>query len=95
MVANKSYENCSERGFIIKKTIPGLENKNGILLLDSVTSDPPGPGLQALVGERLEPELDAIEGGGLAGVADPPLDVVELQELAFLRLGTLSQSKGE
>ena len=56
---------------------------------------PPGPGLQALVGERLEPELDAIEGGGLAGVADPPLDVVELQELAFLRFGSLSQSKGE
>ena len=56
---------------------------------------PPGPGLQALVGERLEPELDAVEGGGLASVADPPLDVVKLQELAFPWLGTLSQSKVE
>ena len=83
------------KGLRYKINLPGLENKNGILLLDRVTGHPPGPGLQALVGERLEPELDAIEGGGLAGVADPPLDVVELQELAFLRLGTLSQSKGE
>ena len=84
-----------QRGASFKKKLPGLENKNGILLLDRVAGHPPGPGLQALVGERLEPELDAVEGGGLASVADPPLDVVELQELAFLRLGSLDQSKAE
>lgn len=83
------------RGLRYKINLPGFENKNGILLFDSVAGHPPGPGLQALVGERLEPELDAVEGGGLASVADPPLDVVELQELAFLRLGSLDQSKAE
>jgi hypothetical protein len=32
---------------------------------------------------------DAVEGGGLQRVADPPLDVVERQELALLWLRAL------
>jgi len=37
----------------------------------------------------LEPEPGTIVGGGLLGVAHPPLDVVEVKELALLGFGTL------
>ncbi len=78
---------------IIKKQLvfsqPRFEHKDGVLLLDGVGGHPPLAGLQALVGVGLEPEADAIVRGGLLSIADPPLDMVEGQELALFGLGTL------
>ena len=56
---------------------------------DGVACDLPLARLQAPVGEGLEAEPGAVVGRGLLGVAHPPLDVVELEELARVRLGAL------
>ena len=42
-----------------------------------------------LVGEGLEAKPGAVVGGGLLGIAHPPLDVIKLEESPSLRLGTL------
>ena len=68
---------------------PGLEDENGLAVPDGVASDLPLSGLEASVGERLEAQPGAVVGGGLLGVAHPPLDVVKLQELAAIGLRTL------
>ena len=72
---------------------PGLEDENGLAVPDGVASDLPLSGLEAAVGERLEAQSGTVVGSGLLGVAHPPLDVVELQELAAVRLGTLQKRK--
>ena len=71
------------------KKLPRLEHEDGVLLLDDVRRHAPGAGLQTTVGQVLEPEPGAVVSRGLLGVADPPLDVVEVQELALLWFGSL------
>jgi hypothetical protein len=74
-----------------KEILPGLENKDGIVLLDSMASHFSGSSLETLVGKWLKPEPDAVEGCSLSGISYPPLNVVEMQELSFFRFGTLQR----
>ena len=47
------------------------------------------PSLQSFVGKVLESHPGAVEGGGLFGVAHPPLNVVEAEEFALFGFGAL------
>ena len=73
--------------------IPGLEDKDGFVLPDNMRRNPPGASFQTSVGQVLEPEPGAIVSRSLLGVADPPLQVVEVQEPALVRLRTLLEKQ--
>ena len=75
------------------RLVARLEDEEDVVLADDVAGHAPLPCLQALVGHRLKAQPSTVVGGGLLGIAHPPLDMVEVQKLSFFRLGPLKQVK--
>jgi hypothetical protein len=77
---------------MFRSTLPGLEDKNGFILLDGMAGNLSLSGFQSSIGKRLKPKPDAVMRGRLSGITDPPFNMVESQKFTLFRLGTLKNN---